>query len=475
LAKKFYDVKVELNILRLVLQNKNFSSSVMTYNKITEEHFADQFCRDAWNVIKAFYNKYGKMPKKQLLTKYIVKYMTYYPDRFKRKESQLKIWRSSVSKLYNKINVDAKSEYDLFEEYRKLRLSQRLATEIVHNLEDENLTKIHTSITKAVSRFSIVENIITQGNIVDDLEEHFELDKKIKRGDIEFVKTNIVGVIDKENRKPKVVRLDEHILGGIYPKELTMLVGESTIGKSFCLMEMIYSATNFEKKNGILFTIEMDKIKQQRRIYSRATKIPYYIFKKGELTKQDKQILMDWRDGWQDDKKGIYEVVSFDKGATVIDVSNKITEIENKYGEAFEVIAVDYLQDMKPMGKYTDNKDWTALGEISWELTQLSKYHDDHRGIAVIVASQKKTKFYGKAETKLGSSMGSALPEHHATVTIGLGQNEDDAIMKRIRWDLSKNRDGERGISFYTYTDYAVSRIASVRKMKEFYSESESE
>ena len=108
MVEKFYDVIVEQNILRAVLQNKNFYSSVMTYNKIVDEHFTDQFCRDAWKVIRLFHKKYGKPPKQSLLSKYISKYITYHKN-FKTKQAQLKIWRSSTKKLYRLISFDVNS------------------------------------------------------------------------------------------------------------------------------------------------------------------------------------------------------------------------------------------------------------------------------------------------------------------------------------------------------------------------------
>jgi len=235
-------------------------------------------------------------------------------------------------------------------------------------------------------------------------------------------------------------------------------------------MEIPYYVSKNEKKNVVMMTIEMNKIKSQRRIYTRATGIPYSKFKRGELTKDDKKKLMDWKDDWKENC-GIYEVVSFDKGASPIDIANKLDEVENKYGEKFDLLSVDYLQDLIPndLSKKGD-KDWTSIGSVSWELSQLSKYHDNHRGIPIITASQKKTKFYGKQDTKSGSSMGSALPEHHATVAAGLGQNSDDEIIGRIRVDLFKNRDGEKSKSFYLFPNFKIGRISSIKKIKKYYS-----
>ena len=187
------------------------------------------------------------------------------------------------------------------------------------------------------------------------------------------------------------------------------------------------------------------------------------------MTKDDKQKLMDWKDNWKENERGVMEVVSFERGASPIDIENKIDEVENIYGKKFELVSIDYLQDLTPndVSKKGD-RDWTSIGSISWELSQLAKYYDNGRGIAMVDASQKKTKLYGKPDTKSGSSMGSALPEHHATVGIGLGQSDEDAVIGRIRMDLFKNRDGEKGKSFYIYPNLAIGRISSIKKLKEY-------
>jgi hypothetical protein len=215
----------------------------------------------------------------------------------------------------------------------------------------------------------------------------------------------------------------------------------------------------------------MNKVKSQRRIYSRATGIPYTKFKQGLLDKDDIKKLNEWKEDWKQNY-GILEVVSFDRGATVYDIENKTNDIENKYGKKFELIAVDYLNDLKPVGKFQNSKSWDAIGEVSWDLSNLSKFHDNHRGLAIITAIQKKTVMYGKAETKAGSGAMSALPEHHATVAIGLGQETGDdnyGIGGRIRYDIFKNRDEKKNISFYTFPNFKVSRIHSTKSMRMHY------
>jgi len=270
--------------------------------------------------------------------------------------------------------------------------------------------------------------------------------------------------------------LDEYLNGGQFAGEMTIIVGKVNIGKSFMLMEIPVMAAVREKKNSVLYTIEMNKIKQQRRIYSRITGIPYKKFRMGLLTKEDRNKLRERIKQWEE-HCGIIEVVAFDRGSTTyLDIQNKHTEVENKYGKAFEIASIDYLNDLKPINNRIDDRNWSSIGSISEGLANWAKYHNNHKGLVVITASQKKTTQYADKDTKSGSAAMSALPEHHATIGIGIGAGDEDEAFKRIRVDIFKNRDGEKGVHFYLYPNFEISKINSLKKGKEFYSnESEKE
>ena len=279
--------------------------------------------------------------------------------------------------------------------------------------------------------------------------------------------TGIVGArYDDESGDYHHIELDNLLDGGLFPSEMTLVIGENNVGKSFLLMELPIYASMTNKINTILFTIEMNKIKQQMRIYSRISGIPYHRFRTGEITKDElkkvKAKLIEWKEQY-----GVLHVVSFDKGATVVDLESKLKDAENKYGKEFGLISIDYLNDMKPIGKYQSLKGWDAMGEISWDLSNLAKRWNGRKGNPIITANQKKTTRAGTARTDWQDAAFSPLPVQHATVGIGIGQNEDDEQWGRLRWDIFKNRDGEKGISFFTFPDFKVGKISSKSKMKQ--------
>lgn len=476
MLKSDYDIKSEKIVLKALLQSDKFSKKVILNRTLSNNHFAVLFHKDVLELFFKFFIKHGKRPTYNQAKHYIKKYTTYV-DKYKTKEEQIRVWQRSLKRLYRKLtkseirNIDTSVE--ILDDLRKARVIKRAIANGAKQLEVGEYDEILLLFNKAIIDSRKFENAVSEGNIIDDLNYHIELDKRIKAGEFTPISTHIFGVYENDG-KLKRARLDKVLSGGFYAGEVVMFVGEVNVGKSFTLMETAFCTARFEKKNSILFTIEMNKVKSQRRIYARATGIPYNRFKMGALTRKDKQKLYDWKDDWKEQKYGILEVVSFDRGAAVIDIENKVKDIENKYGEPFELIAVDYLNDLRPLGRFQSSKSWDAIGEVSWDLANLSKGYDGSRGIAAITASQKKTTQYGKSETKAGSAAMSALPEHHATIAIGIGQNDEDKLYGlhgRIRYDIFKNRDGQKDISFYTFPNFKASRIHSEKSMRQHYGE----
>lgn len=472
---KYYDIKTERNVIRILLHKQDICNYAIMYNMIIPEHFIDLFHRDCWNAIRQYYNKHGIVPKKKYFINYLVKSITY-SDKFKTKSSQKKLWIKASNKLFIKSENDNikyfNSDLERLDELRKMRLIQKSVVKIVDNFKIDKIKPIIDTMNHTITECTKVESVITQGNIIDDVDQHKNIDQQMKLGLFKPIPTNFVGVYEKGNNNAiRIIKFDDYIEGGFYDGEFYLIVGETNVGKSFTLMEFAYVASKIEKTNSALYTIEMNKIKEQRRIYSRATGIPYSKFKRGEMTKKDWHKVDEWKEQWVADGNGILEVISFDRGtATTNDIINKHKDIENKYGKPFKIASIDYLNDIKPIGKmYKDDRDWSAIGSVSESLANWSKYHNNHQGLSVVSANQKKTKYYGESKTKLGSGAMSALPEHHATWCVGIGQGEDDQIIGRIRFDLFKNREGEKAISFYMFPKFKTSRINSIKKIKEYY------
>jgi replicative DNA helicase len=473
---ELFDKEAERNVIKAILHSKDFCKYIFTYKIVTEQHFTDLFHRDVLKCIEIYYSKYGYPPSYKNISILLSHYLTRNKEAYKTFDQQKKIWISSASRLYNNDYdlTHKESDLDLLEHHRKARLLQKFLTETVKEFESENYSGIVQYMNDVNKELVKVDNVLMKGNIVDDYKQHIELIKQKKKGEITPIYLGFSGVKEEKDGSYDVVKIDDFIGGGFYPSEMTLIIGEQSVGKSFLLMEAAVYPAMMYKKNTILFTIEMNKIKQQMRIYSRITGIEYEKFKKGTITKEEIEL---WREKiiWWKKNCGILHVVSFDRGATVVDIENELKEAENHYGQKFDLISIDYLNDMKPLGKFQSAKSWDAMGEISWDLTNLAKRCNDRRGIPIITANQKKTTKAGTGKTSWEDAAFSAMPTHHATVGIGISQDENDKAMKRIKFDIWKMRDDEKGGSFYVYPDFAKSRISSVQKMALYYDNLESE
>ncbi len=466
---KSNDIDIERNVLKCVLQIPEFGKNVLLYGQVIDSHFADIFHQDAFKSIKKYFNKFGTAPSVDKLKANIINNITYNKS-FKTKASQREIYTSSIDRLFTPINksiiFEKEANLTMLEEMRKVRLLQKFLVSSEENLGDGKIDQVMDDIGYLMNETKMVDNQIMEGNIVEDFKQHVNLIKQTKLGMIKPIPTGIVGVmVDSEGGTYKKVELDNFLDGGLYPAEMTLLIGENNVGKSFALMEIPVNASMTFKVNTMIATIEMNKIKLQRRIYSRITGIPYNKFKTGEITKAELIKVKEKLEWWKKNC-GVIHIVSFDKGATVVDIEQKLRDAENRYGKEFGLLSIDYLNDMKPIGKYQNLKGWDAMGEISWDLSNLAKRANNRKGIPIITANQKKATKAGSGSTDWQDAAFSPLPAQHATVGIGIGQGSDDEVWGRIKWDIFKNREGGKSISFYTFPNFAVSKISSLKKME---------
>lgn len=466
---KTYDTRLERKLLRILLNNKNALKSTYQSGRLSEEHFTDLFHKSVYTSLFLYYMKYNGVPTNvEQIESLFVDNIVYVDDDdiYESRKEQRRIWNASLQKLirptkYNSNTFEA--NLDLLERYRQTRVIQSIVVEGHKMLSNGSIAEAHGVLTKKITNIVHATNSVQQGNIVDDMPQHLHYLQTQREGEAQPIKTGIKG-IKFYREKIADVSLDKKLGGGIFKGELVVILGETSVGKSFALMELAYYAARYQKMNVLFVTIEMSKQKQQWRLYSRMTGIPYNRFKLGTLTKKDlkrwKRMVRDWKEH----NFGIIEVVAMDN-ATATDIETKLYEAQTKYEKKFDLLVVDYLNDMKAEG-YDSQHDWQAMGHNSWQLAQLAKRFDQHRQVCVVTANQKKTGAYGKGETSIQDAAFSPLVAHHATIVLGIGMHEDDKQTKRLTWTISKNRDDERDFVFYTLPRFDISRIYSTSRAR---------
>lgn len=464
-----YDIVAERNIIRNLLQNINFAKEVFTYDTIQREYFTDVFHIDAYRIAGAYYRKYGALPDISKFKRYVKRYMTFI-QKYEKRSKQLKLWLGAAERVYRTLSESdmqkVEADKDLLIELYELR---NIQFALVQSGESYTKGDTKTAIRifqDVIAKNTRSENIISDGNIVDDLEQHEKLYKARKRKDIEPVATGIFGVIDPDEN-PRLFKLDNAFAGGYYPGEFIMYVGDNNVGKSTALMETGLVNSNYGK-NVLIVTIEMPKEAQEMRIYSRLTGIKFDKFRAATMSDKEYAKWITTVRKFERSKNGILHISAMEGNVTVGAVEDKLREVEALYNKRFEVLIIDYLNDMSAEGVHRNksSKDWDVLGTISWGLTSLAKKWNNRRGIVVVTANQRKTAAFG-SKGKLQDAAYSPLPTQHASIVINIAQNDVDRELERLEWEITKGRFGKKNITFYTYPRFEVSMISSKQRIKD--------
>lgn len=467
---ELHDIDSERNIIRRLCTDERYAQRVALNQLIVIEHFSDLFHRDSFTTLIDYYKTLGSLPDLKKFQVHLEKHITF-AENFSDKDQQIKIWKAASEKLFRPLGEDekksTKADMATLEEYRKARLLQLSITETFSLFQRGEYDLGFRSMGKSLLDSRIDENRILEGEITGDWKQHLQYMELQRSGAIRPIPCGMFGAMEDESGSGTIVYLDELLYGGFYPSDLVILIGETSIGKSFFLMECAYYAA-YRGNNAIYFTIEMDKMKAQRRIYSRMSGIEYRLFRTAQISDEQQRFVQKRLDGWKK-KCGKLYVVSFDTGATTQDIESKMIETQNRFGLEWDMCAIDYLNDMTPIGKYSSMKNWEGMGEISWGLAQLAKSFNAHKGLPIITANQKRGDRAGKAGTNWSDAAFAKMVMHHASIGLGIGANKDDKAAGRIRFDLFKHREGDSNINMYFYPQLAVSRLTSLRRLRDYY------
>lgn len=479
MASDLFNIEVERNIIRALIQDKEFLRDSIIYGRVDETHFVDLFHLDSFKTIKQYYKKYGMPLTQEKFKQYISKNTTLH-EKFKSKNDQREIWKKSSERLFVKVDQETleyrQSDLDVLDELRKARLAQEIIMKATNEFENENYQKCFNIFSNGMISSQKMDPSITEGDIVSDYDQNMNWITMKQMGHIRPVRSNLPIIYDYmdsdsrpegDSRDFRLTNLDEELNGGFHNGDLTLIIGENNVGKSMALMNLAYNASITEKRNVVMFTIEMSKMKQEFRIYSRLTGIPHTHFRTGEINKSDEELLKRKLDWWKENA-GMFYIVAFDQGATVDDVAAKMKGIEDKTGNGIDFVVIDYLNDMTPTGKFQHGKSWDAMGSISWDLAKLCKYWNEHKGIPIVTANQKKD----DSDTLInwGDIGYGKIVGQHCSVGIGLSSSDVDDGFQRLRMNIWKHRDGQKGQVFYVYPDFAKAKLSSIKKISEYYS-----
>lgn len=482
---RYWDIKLERLILSCIIHVSGIIESLYQDKDFSREIFSDEANRFIYDMLVKCWKKTGNIPTETLIKRYIIKYLP--KSKLLNKEEQINKYQLIIERLYEKKPSNSEiSQISLNKEqlytFKMGRVVQEHILDIHELLEDGN---VNSAMSKALDlKSEIITNNkeVDQGLFTNDVNKRIKLaiDKRKNPEKYKPVSTGLLGwnpnrPFDKDSPKS----LDLFLEGGHYKGEMTLVIGDSGGGKSYELLNLAYNAA-LNGKNVSLFTIEMSRLMVCTRLDSLVSGVPFSNIRSGILTKKQ---INRWKSKVEkfNNECGNLYVVGFPRGCNVQDIELKSKEIEQMTGCKLDVLLVDYLNDLSAVLKYDQSsKDWSAQGDISWDLKLLAQSWNQGDGISLITANQGKTSSaLGKFKVNTDGlpnfrrmnwtdAAFSPLPSHHASTIIGilLSKEDENGLATIMNHQIIKQRNGVTTIGIVTFPDLSRSNVNSVKKYR---------
>jgi len=238
----------------------------------------------------------------------------------------------------------------------------------------------------------------------------------------------------------------DKLTGGLFNGELTLIAGVTGTGKSTLCRQLAVNIVTLNPGKNVLHIANEEYLEQVEHKYdANITRIPYLLFKRGEINDNDverwKRTMANWKGG------GIFvkEVPAF---TDVTLVEQAYRELEAK-GIAIHAIIIDHLPHVKPIQQAWGENDERA--KAAADCKEVARW----LRLPVVTPTQAATVLEAKqAKGQRGSKMdvyGSKAQVHVANTFILITEKgKDDTQTDREDWqrdvfwttDVKKNRDG---------------------------------
>lgn len=423
---EFSNIEFEKIILALLLRSEVRKTLRLNPSLIFRDCFSDDSAARMFDVLRGL-KKTTQRPSRKLVTSRAT--FSLPPTKSEAVEAFIKRIYSREKKL----GVGESESFQFYCEDLEAHHRARLMAEGIQQSSDQMLKGNYAgaqetllATAKDIAQTSAIS--VFRGDVVDDVERHLRLiEDKIEHPE------QYAGMLAG-------IPLFDSSTGGLFPREMVIVLAASKIGKSVFMLEVGHNVA--WQGNGVLhITIEMDRDKAETRFYSRRSGIPHRLFRdplggnaKGmRFDAGAKEQLRRSMETFHA-RGGYYHVVAFKgRSCTIPRIEAEIQKTEEKYGRRVDLLVVDYLNDLMPVEAFQTPKNWEALGSISWDLSQLAKdfaHFDDSpdqpSGLAILTANQAKTQSGGKAVLKQSDFAYSPLPIQHANAVCFLTRTEED-------------------------------------------------
>lgn len=425
----YYSYSIERQILAVFFSKKKLLRKIINQQILSPDYFYLDYHKYIFKKVIGCVEKFNKFKVTKSILLDIIK------DEFGEDKKTIQLYKRVVDKIYKLSPEPYSLRYRILtlkELYKKRKTYVAIDSVVGHmndnNFEgaEERLEELHKFYTEGEG-FDFDDN---EGEVAEELNKNIkEYKLKASRPKDEHCIPTGIGWLQKQ-------------LGGSHRGEFYIILAFTKVGKSLLLMELGYQAA----RRGYVvvhFTIEMSKEKATNRFYSRLSKIPVDRFKNVDLTGRDYEILKKKIKTFKS-AGGKYHIVSFPRGCNTKQIEGKLYKLKEKYGR-IDLVTVDYLNDMQPnVNTKRSGKDWDMLGEISWELSVLSRSFDSGvgQGIPLWSANQATKQSEYKRVLKIKDFAFSPLPYQHADATVYIAQTMEDEANDMRRIGFICSRDG---------------------------------
>ncbi len=229
-------------------------------------------------------------------------------------------------------------------------------------------------------------------------------------------------------------------LSGFQPSDLIILAARPSVGKTSLALDFVRRIAVQHKRSVAFFSLEMSKDQLMDRMLSAESRVDYWKMRTGTLTAETDFSALQDGIGRLSEAKIFIDDNSYNN---VLRMKSAARKLKRKHG--LDLLIVDYLQLMAPIGKTTSIVQ--EVTEISRGLKQLAKELD----IPVIALSQLSRNIEHRgdnAEPRLADLRDSGSIEQDADVVMFIHRPKEEGETSRgthTKLIVEKHRNGATG------------------------------
>lgn len=272
-------------------------------------------------------------------------------------------------------------------------------------------------------------------NYFNDIEKRFE-DKKLN-----LHKSVDVGIKTLQNNL-----IDTN--GRLAPRTLTIINGQSNIGKSIVLGNIALNAWK-TKKNVVIVTCEMSEQAYATRLDAAISKI-----NTAEICDKQDVVIKKIKNEERLRKDSGIRIKEFATGTlSPATLRSYLTQLKNEFD--FDIVIVDYINIMVSDRASSSDSMYTGVKQIAEDLRGIGVVFD----VPVVSATQLNRSGYNNGKPGMENTAESMGVVVTADVIIGIWQEKEDKVAGKLNGILMKNRYGPNDIYFEMGIDYPTLRI----------------